>query len=254
MADAHFSGGVGHQRSTDKAPPPGPARCRPQPVPGARRCQIGRPGRTHRPLPGRHRRGHRLPVLARRRTRSHGESSPGDDKHRNGNCPTDGERLDDREQLAEHPGRHERDHSSAGTDNDEHSEPPGPIKPVGAALSYRVKASSLDARTVKVTTTATGRPEPGQTYWFMLEINWGDGNTDYYPRRRLDDQAKTFNISIPTDARTDVVRTGRVYALDAAQSSDAEARLARQTSTASEDDFFAEPTGRVVSNGERLPF
>jgi hypothetical protein len=131
---------------------------------------------------------------------------------------------------------------------------PGRTKPVGVALSYRVKASSLDARTVKVTTTATGRPESGETYWFMLEINWGDGNTDYYPRRRLDDQAETFNISIPTDARTDVVRTGRVYALDAAQSADAEARLARQTSTASEDDFFAESTGRAVSNGERLPF
>jgi hypothetical protein len=131
---------------------------------------------------------------------------------------------------------------------------PGPIKPVGVGLSYRVKASSLDARTVKVTTASTGHPESGEAYWFMLEINWGDGNTDYYPRRRLDDQAETFNISIPTDARTDVVRTGRVYALDAAQSADAEARLARQTSTASEDDFFAESTGRAVSNGERLPF
>jgi len=131
---------------------------------------------------------------------------------------------------------------------------PGPTKPISVALSYRVKASALDARTVKVTTAATGRPESGENYWFMLEINWGDGNTDYYPRRRLDDQAENFNISIPTDARTDVVRTGRIYALDAAQSADAEARLARQTSTASDDDFFAESTGRAVSNGERLPF
>jgi hypothetical protein len=129
-----------------------------------------------------------------------------------------------------------------------------PAQSAGLALSYRLDATALGARTVKVTTTPTGRPESGETYWLILEVNWGDGNTDYYPRRRLGDQAEKFDVSIPADARTDVVRTGRVYALDAAQSADAEVRLGRQSSTTNEDDFFTEPTGKAVSDGERLVF
>jgi hypothetical protein len=74
------------------------------------------------------------------------------------------------------------------------------------------------------------------------------------PRRRLDDQAEAFNVSIPTNARTDLARTGPVYAFDEEQSVDAEIRLARKSSATSDNDFFAEPTGRAASNGERLPF
>ncbi|MFF5288995.1 hypothetical protein [Paractinoplanes globisporus] len=123
-----------------------------------------------------------------------------------------------------------------------------------AVLSYRLAASPVDARTVTVTTTPTGLPAPGMTYWFMVEVNWGDGNIDYYPRRRLDDQASTFDVTIPVDASTDFARTGRVYALNEEQSNAADVRLARQGAGPSDNDFFADRTGQAVSNGVRLPF
>jgi hypothetical protein len=136
---------------------------------------------------------------------------------------------------------------------------PPPGKPtiktpaVDAALSYHLDSSSVAAHTVSVSTSPTGRAETGMTYWFMVEVDWG-GNIDYYPRRRLDARKSTFDVSIPSNADTKYARTGRVYALTGEQAAQAQILLDRQTSPTGEDDFFAEQTGRSVSNGERLPF
>jgi hypothetical protein len=128
-----------------------------------------------------------------------------------------------------------------------------PVIPALEDLSYQLSAASVDSHTVKVTAKASGEPEPGLTYWFILEVNWGDGNIDYYPRRKLTGRSTSFDLTIPANANTTYVRHGRVYGLNSAQSAEAEDRLTRQGATGV-DDFFDEATGQPVSNAVRLPF
>ncbi|WP_250035652.1 hypothetical protein [Paractinoplanes maris] len=136
---------------------------------------------------------------------------------------------------------------SNASGNASSSTPAGPLR-------YQLDAGSLDDRTVRVAATTSGAPEASTAYWFILEINWGDGNTDYYPRRDLKGDAATFDVTIPADASTDVVRTGKVYALTPAQASQAQVYLDRQANPAADDDFFDNPPGEAKSAGVRLPF
>jgi hypothetical protein len=120
-------------------------------------------------------------------------------------------------------------------------------------LSYQLTAAPVDSQTVKVTAKASGQPRPGLTYWFVLEVNWGGGNLDYYPRRTLTDSSTSFEVTIPPDADPSYPRQGRVYALNSAQNTQAEAKLEAQ-STTREDDFFDNATGQTASNAVKLPY
>jgi hypothetical protein len=122
-----------------------------------------------------------------------------------------------------------------------------------ADLSYRLNASAIDSHTVKVTATASGRPQPGLTYWFVLEVNWGGGNVDYYPRRPLGGTSSTFEVPIPAGADPHYARQGRIYALTNAQNTRADAKVDAQ-STTQENDYFDNATGQVVSNAVKLPY
>jgi hypothetical protein len=103
----------------------------------------------------------------------------------------------------------------------------------------------------------TTSPEPsgnGLTYWFVLAVSWGDGNTDYYPRFELQGGDDPFLVMIPGDAVTaGTTRAGRVYAFDAQQTAAAKDRVERQK-TRNGEDFFPEETGNPVSAAVRLPF
>jgi hypothetical protein len=120
-------------------------------------------------------------------------------------------------------------------------------------LSYQLSAAAVDSHTVTVTAKASGQPEPGLTYWFILEVNWGNGNIDYYPRRGMTGRSTSFDITIPANAETTYARQGRIYGLNSAQNTQAEDRLKRQGATGV-DDFFEEATGQPVSNAAKLPY
>lgn len=120
-------------------------------------------------------------------------------------------------------------------------------------LSYQLEATHVAARTVGVTATASGSPVPGLTYWFVVEVNYGDGNTDYYPRRKMTGKSATFDLTVPDIADLKYVRTGRVYAMSMDQNAQAEDLYTRQGANG-KNDFFAEPTGQSASNGVTLPF
>jgi hypothetical protein len=120
-------------------------------------------------------------------------------------------------------------------------------------LSFRLSAASVDSHTVTVTSKASGEPEPRLTYWFIVEVNWGDGNIDYYPRRKMTGKATSFEVTIPANADTTYVRQGRIYGLDSAENAQAEDKLTRQGATGV-DDYFDEATGQSVSNAARLPY
>jgi hypothetical protein len=126
---------------------------------------------------------------------------------------------------------------------------PTPLRDLG----YQLAAKATGSRVVEVSATASGQPEEGLTYWFVLEINWGGGNVDYYPRRKMTANSAIFDLTLPADSNTTFARKGRVYALDARQSREAQIRLDRQSGS-KEDDFFAEATGKTVSNVVALPF
>lgn len=120
-------------------------------------------------------------------------------------------------------------------------------------LNYQLSAKATGPRVVEVTANASGQPEDGLTYWFILEITWDDGNVDYYPRRKLTANSAAFDLTLPADAETRFTRQGRVYAMDARESKEAQIRLDRQSGS-KEDDFFGEATGKTVSNVVTLPF
>ncbi|MEU1589578.1 hypothetical protein [Micromonospora sp. NPDC005710] len=130
---------------------------------------------------------------------------------------------------------------------------PTTSSPTPGDLRYQLSASPGNSHTVSVTATASGEPEPGLTYWFIVEVNYGDGNIDYYPRRKMTGRSTSFDLTIPTNAETRYVRNGRVYALDGDQHSQAEDLLKRQGATGV-DDFFDEATGQEVSNAVKLPY
>ncbi|MEU5934505.1 hypothetical protein [Micromonospora sp. NPDC047187] len=147
----------------------------------------------------------------------------------------------------------------AEPDGESTSSTPGPsIAPTASGptpqdLRYQLSSSPGDSHTVKVTAAASGEPEPGLTYWFILEVNWGDGNIDYYPRRKMTGRSTSFDLTIPANAETQYLRNGRVYGLDSAQNSQAEDLLKRQGARGV-DDFFDEATGQPVSDAVKLPY
>ncbi|GGL21262.1 hypothetical protein [Mangrovihabitans endophyticus] len=120
-------------------------------------------------------------------------------------------------------------------------------------LSYQLKASQVSPRTVRVAAIASGVPVPGLAYWFVVEVNYGDGNTDYYPRRKMTGRSATFDLTVPDISDLKYVRTGRVYAMSKNQNAQAEDRFTRQGASGV-NDFFAEATGQPASNGVTLPF
>jgi hypothetical protein len=125
--------------------------------------------------------------------------------------------------------------------------------PVSGTGSFALTARKIDTRTVGVEVTPPAKLTRERVYWFFIEIDWRDGNIDYYPREKLPPVATSFVIDIPSDARLDAGRAGRVYALTAAQSADAEVRLGRQSGS-KEDDFFPEKPGDAASAATTLPF
>jgi hypothetical protein len=126
-------------------------------------------------------------------------------------------------------------------------------KKVSGTGSFALATRKADARTVEVDVTPPAKLTDGRVYWFFIEIDWRDGNTDYYPRERLTGGSQSLVVDIPPDARLDAGRAGRVYALTAAQSTDAEVRLNRQR-TSKEEDFFPEKPGAAASAAVKLPF
>jgi Caspase domain len=120
-------------------------------------------------------------------------------------------------------------------------------------LSYRLGATSVDSHTVTVTAKASGEPEPRLSYWFFVEVNWGNGNIDYYPRRKMTGRATSFDVTIPSNADPSYVRQGRIYGLNSAENAQAEDKLTRQGETGT-DDYFDEATGQSVSNVAKLPY
>ncbi|WP_328470830.1 hypothetical protein OHA21_05555 [Actinoplanes sp. NBC_00393] len=129
---------------------------------------------------------------------------------------------------------------------------PSPSPPVGP-LRFKLDSERVDAHTVEVTPTSTGAARKGLTYWFVVAVSWGDGNTDYYPRFELHGDDDPFLVTIPEDASADATRTGRVYAFNAQQTADAKIRVERQK-TRDGEDFFPEDTGDPVSTAVPLPF
>jgi hypothetical protein len=126
--------------------------------------------------------------------------------------------------------------------------------PDGQHLEHlRLATRPIDARTVEVTVTPPARLTAGRDYWLFVEIDWRDGNTDYYPREKLTGHQRTLVVDIPPDATLDAERAGRVYALTPAQSAATDDRVERQQTT-KVDDFFANPPGAAASGSIALPF
>lgn len=101
--------------------------------------------------------------------------------------------------------------------------------------------------------TPPARLTAGRDYWLFVEIDWRDGNTDYYPREKLTGHQRTLVVDIPPDATLDAERAGRVYALTPAQSAATDDRVERQQTT-KVDDFFANPPGAAASGSIALQF
>jgi hypothetical protein len=125
--------------------------------------------------------------------------------------------------------------------------------PTAADLSYQLSASPGGLRTVKVAAMASGQPEPGLTYWFILQVDYGTGSVEYYPRRKMTGRSASFDVTIPDGADTQYVRSGRIYGLDSAQNAQAEDKLTRQGASGV-NDFFNKATGQPVSDAVKLPY
>jgi hypothetical protein len=122
-------------------------------------------------------------------------------------------------------------------------------------LQYQLTADKSGERMVHVNAVATGTPVSGLSYWFMLEINYGDGNIDYFPRVELNGRTQALDIDIPAGANTAFVRIGRVYALSGSEAARARKLKALQDQGPSDaEDFFPERTGTSKSNGVRMPY
>ncbi|MEV6847641.1 hypothetical protein [Actinoplanes sp. NPDC051411] len=120
-------------------------------------------------------------------------------------------------------------------------------------LSYQLSASPGNSRSVKVSAKASGQPEPRLTYWFMLEVDYGKGYVEYYPRWTMTGRSKYFDVKLPNEADTEYSRIGQVYGLNSTQNTQAEAKLGRQNESSAED-FFTKAIGRPVSNAVKLPY
>ncbi|WP_433364727.1 hypothetical protein ACQPZX_34485 [Actinoplanes sp. CA-142083] len=130
---------------------------------------------------------------------------------------------------------------------------PAASSKAGGSRLFALSPRPVDDRTVEVAVTPPENLAPDRVYWFFVEVDWGDGNTDYYPREKLTGKADTLTVTIPPDAPLDAKRAGRVYSLTAAQSAEADVRLERQQTTR-QDDFFPDVVGTVASGSVKLPF
>ncbi|GAA0453180.1 hypothetical protein Ade02nite_01320 [Paractinoplanes deccanensis] len=130
---------------------------------------------------------------------------------------------------------------------------PTASREAGGTGSFELSTRRLDDRTVEVDITPPADPAEGRAYWFFVEVDWRDGNTDYYPREQLTSDAQTLTVAIPPDATLDADRTGRVYGLTPAQSTEAGERLKRQQTTR-QNDFFPNVFGTAASASVKLPF
>ncbi|MET3425185.1 hypothetical protein BJ973_004397 [Actinoplanes tereljensis] len=106
--------------------------------------------------------------------------------------------------------------------------------PVQEDLRYDVTATRNHAREAKVKATAYGQPEPGLTYWFFVDVDYGKHYVEYYPRRKLTGRTTSFDIDLSADADLQFPRTGRIYGLTSAQSTEAAVRQQRQETTKKE--------------------
>jgi hypothetical protein len=127
------------------------------------------------------------------------------------------------------------------------------LEPASADLSYRLSASSSGPRTVRVAATASGQSEPGLTYRFILQVDYGKGYVECYPRQKMTGRAASFDVTIPDGADTQYVRSGRIYGPNSAQNAQAEEKFARQRATGV-NDFFTKETGQPVSDKVKLPY
>ena len=119
-------------------------------------------------------------------------------------------------------------------------------------LGYQLSASPGDPLSVKVSAKASGQPVPGLTYWFIVEVNYGTGYIEYYPRWKMTGRSTSFDVPLPGKANTEYRRNGRVYGLNSSQNGQAEDKLGHSTSGV--DDFFDKPIGQPVSNAVKLPY
>lgn len=127
------------------------------------------------------------------------------------------------------------------------------VDPPVEDLSFELSAEQAGTNTVRIRPTASGRAKPGRSYWFMVETNWGNGNTDFFPRREVTSRTGAFEISIPPDADHRFVRQGRIYELTGAQSAKAEFMRQHQN-TPRDDNFFPDAPETIASNVVTLPF
>jgi hypothetical protein len=119
-------------------------------------------------------------------------------------------------------------------------------------LSYQLSASPGDPRTINVAARASGQPDPRLTYWFIVEVNYGKGYIQYYPRWTMTGRSTSFDVPIPGEAETKYSRTGRVYGLDSSHNTQAEDRRKREISGT--NDYFEKAPGQPVSNALNLPY
>ncbi|MGX6608605.1 hypothetical protein ACWKSP_41825 [Micromonosporaceae bacterium Da 78-11] len=105
---------------------------------------------------------------------------------------------------------------------------------------------------------ASGQAEAGRTYWFIIGTDWGNGNTDYFPRRQVSATTPAFEVSVPPEADLTFARHGRIYALTDAESAEAERMRQHQqqqtAGTVRHDTYFTNPPSQIASNAVRLPF
>jgi hypothetical protein len=109
--------------------------------------------------------------------------------------------------AAGEPGRPARPgrRTTAPSDGAQGENPPA----TGVTRVFRLQAQRVDTRTVDVAVTPPSRVAADRTYWFFVEVDWRDGNTDYYPREKLTGGPQTLVVDIPPDATLDADRTGR---------------------------------------------
>ncbi|AEV84851.1 hypothetical protein ACWT_3827 [Actinoplanes sp. SE50] len=125
--------------------------------------------------------------------------------------------------------------------------------PAPEDLHYDVAATRNRAREVRIKAMAYGQPEPGLTYWFFVDVDYGNNYVEYYPRRQLTGRTTSFDVVLVEDADLKYSRTGRIYGLTGAVSDEAAVKLKRQETTR-KNDFFTEPPGQPASDAVTLPF
>ncbi|WP_189080513.1 hypothetical protein [Mangrovihabitans endophyticus] len=119
-------------------------------------------------------------------------------------------------------------------------------------LRYEITAAHLRDREVRISATPHGQPEPGLTYWFFVEVDYGTAYIEYYPHLVLSGHSTPFDVQVPAKADLKFPRTGRIYGLTDDQSKEAD--ILRHRSNSNKNDFFVKPPGQPVSDPVKLPF